>query len=618
MRFLYPLGLLGLIAVPILIIIYIIKNKYVEQVVSSTYLWTLSEKFLKRRNPIRMITGIISLILQILAVIFISFAISHPVFTLPHAAEDFCFIIDGSGSMNITLQDGATRFDEAKERVRKLIADSATGSAYTLIVAGDSTDTLYQSIEDKERALSLLDEAEPSFGASGFVNAVSRAQEMFGFNPALSVYVVTDKSYEQTENVNVVNVSDGAKNYAVSDVEYSFAGGKLIVGGNVISYNGDAELDLNLYIDGAEECESTQKVAVKNLELTPFSFESDSVDFASLKVAVAQTDSLMNDNESVLYNVRYDRSFTTLVVSETPFFLQAVFKALGNARVDVAKPDKYENLTGKDGYGLYVFDGFSPAELPRNGAVWFVNPKSSVENSGFSMQSEISLSEPGKLAFSTSSSTRVKNLLAGLSKSDIYLSEYVKCGQYRNFINLISVEGSPVVFAGTNSFGNREVVFAFDFHNSDVPLSPDFPALMNNLIGYTFPAVVDNSSYFCGDSADINVLANCESVRVDTPQGKVVYLDTSNPVVSYTLDEAGVYTVTEIIGNTTRTVNLFATVPVSERYVTVSEPSLVISGQASSERRDGRYEDLLAFFIILAVLFIADWMVYCYEQYQLR
>ena len=97
-----------------------------------------------------------------------------------------------------------------------------------------------------------------------------------------------------------------------------------------------------------------------------------------------------------------------------------------------------------------------------------------------------------------------------------------------------------------------------------------------------------------------------------------MYLDTSNPVVSYTLDEAGVYTVTEIIGNTTRTVNLFATVPVSERYVTVSEPSLVISGQASSERRDGRYEDLLAFFIILAVLFIADWMVYCYEQYQLR
>ena len=44
MRFLYPLGLLGLIGIPILIIIYLIKNKYTEQTVASTYLWELSEK----------------------------------------------------------------------------------------------------------------------------------------------------------------------------------------------------------------------------------------------------------------------------------------------------------------------------------------------------------------------------------------------------------------------------------------------------------------------------------------------------------------------------------------------------------------------------------------------
>ena len=52
MTFLYPLGLLGLIGVPILIIIYIIKNKYTEQTVSSTYIWTYSEQFLKRRKKL--------------------------------------------------------------------------------------------------------------------------------------------------------------------------------------------------------------------------------------------------------------------------------------------------------------------------------------------------------------------------------------------------------------------------------------------------------------------------------------------------------------------------------------------------------------------------------------
>ena len=68
MNFLFPLGLLGLIGIPVLIIIYIIKNKYTEQVIASTYIWNLSEKFLRKRLPIHKLVGIISLILQILAV----------------------------------------------------------------------------------------------------------------------------------------------------------------------------------------------------------------------------------------------------------------------------------------------------------------------------------------------------------------------------------------------------------------------------------------------------------------------------------------------------------------------------------------------------------------------
>ena len=101
MTFLYPLGLLGLIGIPILIIIYIIKSKYTEQLVASTYLWTLSERFLKRKNPISRVTGMISLILQLLAVLFISLAIAHPIITVPGAAKEYCFVLDGTGSMNM-------------------------------------------------------------------------------------------------------------------------------------------------------------------------------------------------------------------------------------------------------------------------------------------------------------------------------------------------------------------------------------------------------------------------------------------------------------------------------------------------------------------------------------
>ena len=120
MTFSYPIGLLGLIGIPILIIVYIIKNRYTEQTIASTYLWRLSERFLKRRNPFSKITGIISLVLQLLLVTVLSLAIAHPIFVLPGTAHEYCFILDESASMNME-HDGTTRFENAKNEIIKII-----------------------------------------------------------------------------------------------------------------------------------------------------------------------------------------------------------------------------------------------------------------------------------------------------------------------------------------------------------------------------------------------------------------------------------------------------------------------------------------------------------------
>ena len=48
MSFLYPYAFLILLAIPVLIIIYLLKNKYKESTTPSTYLWELSKKFLKK------------------------------------------------------------------------------------------------------------------------------------------------------------------------------------------------------------------------------------------------------------------------------------------------------------------------------------------------------------------------------------------------------------------------------------------------------------------------------------------------------------------------------------------------------------------------------------------
>ncbi|MGN0818673.1 MAG: hypothetical protein ACI4L9_06860, partial [Candidatus Coproplasma sp.] len=476
-------------------------------------------------------------------------------------------------------------------------------------------DVVFENTQDKQLALTLLDEISPSDCSNGMVNALTAAQKYFDANPAMKTYLITDKSYELTENVNVITISAKEENYAVSDVSYQITEGNLKVTGNVYSYESDATVHVVLYLDGNEEAGKTVSLNVKKLEAAPFEFISNSVDFSTLKVSILESDALASDNFTELYNTMYDSSYKTLIVSETPFFIRAALASFGNVQTDVVSPEQYDDASG---YGLYIFDSFSPVQLPRNAAVWFINPVSSVNGSGFSVQSESLMSFPAKLQYSTSSSTRVSALLANTVRDDIYVARYVKCGLYRSFTTLLSCEGNPVLFAGTNSLGNREVVFSFSFNDSDFTMSLDFVALVNNLLAYTFPSIIDSSTYYCGDVLTINVLPNCESVRIDTPKGNISYIETGNDVVEYTLTESGVYTITLIVGDIVRQSKVFCNLPANERFTTASEEAFVISGTASEESRDGIYNDLMYLFIILAVLFIADWMVYCYEQYQLR
>lgn len=631
MRLLFPLGLLGLLGIPVLIIIYIIKSKYTEQVITSTYLWTLSERFLKRKNPINRITGIISLILQILAVLFISIGIAHPVFTLKGRADDFCFILDGSGSMNI-VEGGSTRFDKGKQLIRDKINSAADGSTFTLITTGDTTDVIVKESSDKKATLRQLDLTKASFAASDLSNATRVAQEYFNANPSIKYYLITDKIIADYDNVELITIGDEVENRGLDAVKYSVgADGSVTVTGNVYAYAGSDTVDVELFVDGGRESVAKAEVEIVEGFGAPFTLiweagEGSDSTFNSLTVKIKQKDALPQDDSATLYNVVSDASHSMLIVSDAPLFIEAMFTAYGNMQRKVVTPNVYKEAPGDyTGYGLYVFDSFTPSNMPMDGAVWFVNPDTGVDGtSGFAGSK---YTPPGNtaLTLNKSTSSKVRNLLKGTTPAeDTMVSEYFRCRLYRSFTTLMSCNGDPVVFAGSNAYGNREVVIAFDLHRSDFPLTYNGRAIIRNLIDYTFPSLIDPSvvngqeTLYCGDTLTVNVLANCTGIRVESPSGKVDYLDISDAMSEYGLREVGEYTVIAIIGNYTQTSKVYSNLPVAERIPVPSERTFKIVGEPSTLRRDGIYEDLLYAFIILAVIVVADWLVYCYEQYQLR
>ncbi len=620
MSFLYPLGLLGLLGIPVLIIIYIIKSKYTEQTVSSTYLWTLSEKFLKRRNPLNRLTGIISLILQILAVTAISLAIAHPMITVPDSANDYFFILDGSGSMSMdygTDEEGntLTRFEAGKAKIAETIENAVDGSIFSLVYAGDNTGLIFDSIDDKEQALFLLSELTPADGTVSLTDALGDAQAHFNENTSAFVYLVTDRYYETTTNMTLVHMGSEIENYAVSGLTYTYVDKLLTVNGYVTSYISDATLTTELYVNGNADPITMGVVVTAKGADTPFQLTARVEDFASLRVTVAESDGFAMDNSCEVFDIESENSYSTLIVSDRPFFIESMLDSLLNAHMEVVAPEDY---TEQRGFGLYVFDGFTPETMPADGAVWLINQKASLEDSGFSVRGEVTLSKAYPLEASKSTASALKDLTADMTGDTVYVNAYVKYGLYRNFTTIMSFEGNPVIFAGTNALGNREVVFAFDLHNSNMPLLFDYTVLMRNLVAYSFPEIIESTNYYCGDEITVNVPANCESVRIDTPSGDSSYVSTESATARFIPTEAGVYTVTMTVSNTRRQFNLFVAVNEEERLPMVAELDIGLQGEATPGGFDGQYDALMMIFIALAVIFVADWMVYCYEKYQLR
>lgn len=615
MSFLYPLGLIGLIVVPLLILIYILRSKYNEQTVPSTYLWTLSERFFKRRNPLSGLTGIISLILQILTVIIVSLAIARPIFVVPDSASEYCFIIDGSGSMN-TNSDGKTGFDRAKEYIGDAIDSARLGSSYTLISVSGDTSVIYERIQDKDVAKDLLSDLECSDGPSEYNDALAAAQKYFEENTSTLVYFVTDKDYESHKNVEIVNVnSQKTVNYGITGAWGSLTDGVLYTGATVTSYNLDATVEVQLYVNGSDRAAKKTTVGLKAGESAPVELSCNATSYDSFKLVITNSDDLAADNEIISYNVSSEESYSILVVSETPFFFEAVFDALTDSVVDTVSPDEYN---GQGGYGLYVFHSYTPDRLP-DAAVWLVNSSESVDKSGFGIRGIIETETPGELVKSSSTASQARKLLAGVEGRDIYISEYVKySGMYTQFTTLFFFDSNPMILAGVNGLGNREVVFAFDLHKSDLALSTDFTPLISNLLEYSCPALVDRSDYLCGEDLNINITANIDSVKVTSPNGAENYIDTSTDIGVLSLDKVGTYTLVFTVAGEQKTYQIYAAAPVSESNPADVGTDFSLVGEQTYEYTDGQYDPLVVLFIMLAIVFMADWMVYCYEKYQLR
>lgn len=118
----WPALIVAGIAVPLLLLLYILKLRRQRLRMASTLLWRQSFEDLQVNVPFQRLRTSLLFFLQLLLILVLILALSEPLLQIGESpAPRMILLIDRSASMNATIDEDRTRFDEAKDAARAII-----------------------------------------------------------------------------------------------------------------------------------------------------------------------------------------------------------------------------------------------------------------------------------------------------------------------------------------------------------------------------------------------------------------------------------------------------------------------------------------------------------------
>lgn len=156
-----PGALWGLLAIPVLVLLYLLRVRRRDHPVSSVLLWQRSAPALAAYRPSRRIERSILLLLQILATAAVVAALARPSVAVHGLGRgDLMLVMDLSLSMR-ARDVTPTRFDRARAEAIDLTARSRPGQRVGIVVAGPRPTLLVSPTEDRASVIGALRRLEP-------------------------------------------------------------------------------------------------------------------------------------------------------------------------------------------------------------------------------------------------------------------------------------------------------------------------------------------------------------------------------------------------------------------------------------------------------------------------
>ncbi len=608
MKFLNPSGLWLLLGVPVLIIIYLIKSQHEDRSVSSTYLWKLSARFMKKRLPVQRVQKLLLFLLQLLMIIAAALMVARP--AIPSGEKrEYVAIIDASGSMMISDEDGVTRFERAVDEVEKLGEKVNMGHTVSVILASDNPIFLARSATSVNEIRLALENAECSYTVCDTAAALDLAQQACNDATYAEVYFYTDQPHAESKGVEVVDLNAGEWNVSVGELSSVSYNEGTVFTTTVTSHNLGKLLNVGFKING--EIIDAQQIECPENAPTEVRFNVDDLAYYdTAEVYVEAEDGLDVDNSYTICQ-RSTGNYSVLLISKSPLYLENALKSLRNCEVAVVGSVEEADAM-EDTFDLYVYDHVYPAEYPSVGSVIVFGADGTLPDglmTGATFDAEEAI---------TKVNSYQSELYQELSLDSAVVVRYTELIGDSKWNTVLACDGVPVLVTTKQSNGMYFSVASFDLHDSNLPLIPDFMVLMRNLVEYSIPAVLKDTDHTIGETVELTVLPYAEQMYVEHPDGEIEQLSTEGEYCLITPDVIGVYTAVMTSGESGQYIDFFVHFPLEEMSVEdggALEVHLPENADLSDTADDAMSELWFWLAAALLLLLLIEWGVYYREQY---
>ncbi|HUV89002.1 MAG TPA: BatA and WFA domain-containing protein [Anaerolineae bacterium] len=639
MGFLTPFFLLfAALSIPILIL-YMLKLRRRDVLVSSTLLWQRLLRDREANAPWQRLRRNLLLLLQLLILAFLTLALARPFVPAPAVVSgSVVVLLDASASMQATDVE-PTRFEAARRAAQGIVAGLRVGDVATIIAVGPQPQVLASATSDRVLLRRALEGAAPTNGPADWENGFALAAAGLAGMQDAGLVIISDGALPQAlpalpGQVRFVGVGGGGDNLAI--VALATRGGpagpqaflRVVNCGDV-----DAEPLVEFFANGVlfdARRLSVPAHASAGLTLTDLPY-----DVQVLQARLAVEDALPLDNTAWAVHVS-PVSGRVLLVSSGNLFLERALGVLPG--VELVRLTPGQPLPAEP-YDLYVYDGMITGTLPA-GNLWLIAPSSPLpprerlgegedsplppreglgegedsplpprEGLGEGEDSPLPLREglgEGGLPigaggfFTATTITRVLDddpLLRHVDLSTVHILQARRVEPPPEARVLVEAEGGPLLFVAERPEG-RLAVLAFDLHDSDLPLQVAFPILVANLTNWLLPGGAARLPVTVrpADAVPIQPDPEATDVRVTAPDGTRYTLPVGGePAAFAATDQLGVYRVEQLVpSGAIQSVAYFAVNLFDEGEsdirpqdtVRVGQAEVVAQGRAEEGRRE--------------------------------